>query len=228
MDYTSIFAAYYSLYRAEATIPTATEDEYLIGIPLANEAINYWSIYDNTMWHGLFQTLQLSGDGDLVIAAATTQYATPADMKQAGGFLRVYDATSNATLARVPIIEPQDVQFQGDTNSYAYFIGDPNNGFTLILHPTPTTPWVGKSMDYVYYKKPKIITTGTDVTEVPDPYYIVHRMLSSRFRSSRNPYYSSAKGDAADALRTMQLTNNSGTWSNPWSLPDHSGTQWGM
>lgn len=227
MTYDDIFAAYYALYRAEATTPASTDDEYIIGKPLANEAINRWASYDNTMWQGLFQTLRLSGDGDATIIASTTEYTAPGDMKQGGGFLRIFTSATNVTVARVPIIEPQDAQFQGDTASYAYFIGDPNNGFTLVLNPVPTTPWVGKSMDYVYYKKPTLITTGTDVTEMADPYFIVHRMLANRFRSSRNPYYSSAKSDAEDALRTMQLTNNSGDWANPWSLPDHSGTTWG-
>lgn len=227
MDYTAIFEAYYVLYRAEATVPTSSEDEYLVGIPLANEAINRWSNYDNTMWQGLFQTLQVSGDGDLTIVAGQTEYATPEDMKQPGGKIRIYDDTG-ATLARIPIINPEEVQFKADTATYAYFIGDPNNGFTLNINPAPLSTWDGQNMNYVYYKKPTLITTGADLVDMPDPYFIVHRMLANRFRSSRNPYYASAKSDAEDSLRTMQLANNSGTWSNPWSLPDNSGTTWGM
>ena len=226
MDYDEIFAAYYAQYRAEADTPNSSDDEYKIGIPLANEAINRWSNYDNTMWQGLFQTLQRSGDGDLTITSGTTEYATPGDMKLAGGKIRIFDSANN-TIARVKIINPEDEQFQPDSATFAYFIGDPNNGFTLVFSKIDTT-WIGKSINYVYYRKPTLIEDGTTVVDMSDPYFIVHRMLANRFRSSRNPYYTSAKSDAEDALRTMQLQNNSGTWANPWTLPDNSGSEWGM
>lgn len=227
MDYNAIFEAYYTQYRAEATVPNSSDDEYAIGIPLANEAINRWANYDNTMWNELFTSLQISGAGDLVVEQGTTEYAAPDDMKIPGGYVRIFDPTTGSTVARVPIIEPHEAQFKGDMSPYAYFLGDPNNGFTMNLHPAPSEAWDGKSIDYVYYRKPTLIEVGTDVVDMSDPYFVVHRMLANRFRSSRNPYYSSAKSDAEDALRTMQLTNNSGTWANPWSLPDNSGSQWG-
>ena len=62
---------------------------------------------------------------------------------------------------------------------------------------------------------------------MPNPYFIVHRMLAQQFRASRNPYYSSALRDAEDALKIMQIDNNSGSWANPWSQADNSGTVFG-
>lgn len=226
MDYNDIFEAYYTLYRAEAEVPNSEDDEYAIGIPLANEAINRWSSYDNTMWKELFTTAQEDGDGDLVLSLGETDYDAPSDMKAAGGFIRVYD-DSNATVARIKIIEPQEAQFLSDSRQAAYFIGNPNSGFTLKLNVAPDAALAGKNIDYVFYKKADKIEIGEDSPEMSDPYFIVHRMLANRFRSSRNPYYTSAKSDAEDALRMMQLQNNSGNWADPWSLTDHSGTQWG-
>lgn len=226
MNYDDIFEAYYVQYRAEAEVPNSTDDEYLIGQPLANEAINRWANYDNTMWKELFTNAQSAGDGDLTIVEGQTEYATPADMKQVGGYVSISNL-DGVTVARLKLVEPQEAQFRGDNASYAYFIGDPNSGFTLVINPAPTATWDGFGIDYIYYKQPTKITRGQDLTEMGDPYFIVHRMLANRFRASRNPYYSSAKADAEDALRTMQLTNNSGSWDNPWSLPDRSGTTWG-
>lgn len=227
MDFDAIFAAYYTQYRTEAVTPASTDDEYTIALGLANEAINRWANYDNTYWKQLFGTLQLNGDGDNVIATATTQYAAPSDMQEAGGYLRLYDS-NNVTQQRIPIVEPQDAQFRNDNTSYCYFIGDPGNGFTLIINPVPSTAMVGLNMDYVYYRQPTLMTAGSSITEMPEPYFIVHRMLANRFRGSRNPYYQSAKTDAEDVLKTMQMTNNSGNWANPWSLADNSGSTWGQ
>lgn len=224
MDFTNIFAAYYVQYRTEAVTPASSDDEYTIAIALANEAINRWANYDNTFWKELYQTLQLSGDGDSSIVTGQTEYQTPDDMRIAGGKIRIYNSLGT-TIARIPIIEPQDVQFQGDLKSYAYFIGDPNNGFTLNINPEPSADWSGLSINYVYYKKPTIFTSSntSDFVEMTQPYFVVHRMLANRFRGSRNPYYTSAKTDAEDVLRTMQLENNSGNWADPWKLADNSG-----
>ena len=221
-----IFPAYYSLYRAEAEIPASTEDEYLVGIPLANEAINRWANYDNTMWKELFNTLQEADSGTKVVSA-TTDYAAPEDMKTVGGFVSI-KGTDGGVVRRYRIVEPQDVQFESESSHYAYFTGDPNNGFTMHLNPTPDTAIIGLGIDYVYYKKPTTITaTGGEIVEMSQPYFIVHRMLANRFRSSRNPYYGSAKTDAEDALRTTQLETNSGNWAEPWPIEHRSGRSWG-
>ena len=45
----------------------------------------------------------------------------------------------------------------------------------------------GLDLDYIYYKQPSEFTTGTSVTEMADPFFIVHRMLANQFRAARNP-----------------------------------------
>lgn len=228
MTQDDLFESYYTQYRTEADTPNSSDDEYTIFTRLANEGINRWANYDATFWKELYQTAQLEGDGDLVITATTSEYQAPDNMKKAGGYLRLYDS-NNVTQSRIKIVEPQDAQFRGDSNRYCYFIGDPNNGFTLIVNGL-TDADTGRNMDYVYYKKPTLFTLAgrTDVTEVPQPYFLVHRALANRFRGSRNPYYQSAKNDAEDVLKTMKMENDSGSWADPWQLADNSGTTWGL
>jgi hypothetical protein len=225
MSFDEIFSAYYTLYRAEASIPTSTDDEYKIAIPLANEAINRWANYDNTFWSQLFDTFQNSGDGT-TITTGTTQYDGPGDMKEAGGIVKIVDSNNN-TVRTYQIIEPQEAQFKIDRGQYAYFTGDPNNGFTLNLNPAPDSAINGMNIDFVYYKTPTLIATGSDVPDMSNPYFIVHRMLSNRFRASRNPYAPSALRDSEDMLKIMQMENMSGTWANPWRLQDNSGAAFG-
>lgn len=226
MDFDAIFEAYYTQYRVEADIPLATDDEYVIAMRLANEAVNRWSNYDNTFWRELFDTNQSDGSGSQTIKTGVTIYDAPDNMQSYGGFIKVTDAAGN-TLRTYPILEPQDAQFRTDSSSYAYFTGDPNNGFALNINPAPDSAINGMKMNYVYYKQPTLFTTGTDVSEMGRPYFIVHRMLANRFRGSRNPYASDAKNDAEDVLKTMQMINNSGSWGDPWKMADNSGAQFG-
>lgn len=102
-----------------------------------------------------------------------------------------------------------------------------SNGYQLHLNPAPTSSINGMDIDYVYYRKPKYLTSGSSIPDMQDPMFIVHRMLAQRFRSSMNPYYTSAKNDAENSLKKMQIDNNSGSWDNPWSMPDNSGAIFG-
>lgn len=230
MDYDAIFTAYYSLFRADSDVPTSTDDEYTVGLRLANEAIKYWENYDGTLWNELYDTLQNSTQTvpALVktITTGTTTYAAPTNFRKAGGFVRVKDALGNDAEV-YPIIEPNEMQFQNKDSRYCFFTGDSANGYDLNLNPAPTSELNGLDIDYVYYKTATVFTTGTDVTEMKNPYFIVHRMLGNQFRASRNPYYQSAMSDAAYAIKTMQTDNNSGSWANTPTLTDNSGTSFG-
>ena len=227
MTFTEIFTAYYTQYRADADVPTSTDDEYTIGLRLANEAISYWENYDNTFWKELYDTNQNDGSGTQTITTGTIAYDAPDNFREAGGFVTVKSATG-AVVQNYPIIEPHEAQFQGQDAVYCYFTGDPSNGYTLNLNPAPTSALNGLDIDYVYYKTATLFTTGSDVSEMPNPYFIVHRILANQFRASRNPYYTAAKGDAENAMKVMQMHNNSGTWANPWNMSDTSGTSWGQ
>lgn len=226
MNLDNLFAQYYFQYRTEAQTPADSDDEFIIFVGLANEAINRWANYDNTFWKELYDTNVSDGTGDTVLTTSLT-YATPTNMRASGGYIRVYDPTNGQTKGRIKIMEPQDAQWQSDTAPYCFFTGDPNNGYTLHINPVQVAPLLGMTFDYVYYKFPDLLANSTDFPQMSQPYFIVHRALANRFRGSRNPYYTAAKNDAEDVLKTMQMENNSGNWGDPWKLADHTGGTFG-
>ena len=227
MTYDEIFEAYYNLYRAEVNTPASTDDEYTIGLRLANEAVNRWARYDNTYWKELFNTLQDADDGIKTITTSKTTYAAPSDMQEVGGSVNILDSDNNV-IETYPIIEPHEAQFLADDTVYSYFTGDPSNEFIMHINPSPTSTLDSKSIDYVYYKKPTEFESGSDVSEMSNPHFIIHRMLAQRFRVTRNySAYQTAFRDAEDALKNMKTTNDSGNWAAPWKVADNSGTVWG-
>lgn len=226
-NFSNIFTLYYTLYRVEASVPTSTDDEYTIGMRLANEAVARWATYDGTYWRELFTTAQTNSTGGVVtISTGVTSYAAPTAFKEAGGFVKIKDSSGN-TIQTYPIIEPQEAQFRDDNSTYSYFTWAAGGAATLNLNPAPPSSLNGKSIDYVYYKKPTEFTTGSSTTECPNAEFIAHRMLAMRFRGSRNPYYNTALRDSEDALKIMKLDNDSGSWASPWSMADNSGSAWG-
>jgi len=143
--YDEIFSMMYTLYRAEATVPvgeglasTAWDDEYVIGMRLANEAIQRWANYDGVYWKELFDTNQSDGSGTQTITTGTTTYSAPTNMREAGGFVKVKDSSGN-TVQSYPIIEPQEAQFRDDNGTYCYFTTSPHYYSTGTASQSTTT-----------------------------------------------------------------------------------------
>jgi hypothetical protein len=228
MDFDTIFQNYYSLYRGESDTPASTDDEYTVALRLANNAVARWANVDGVLWKELFTNLQAATDGDKVIVAGDSTYAAPTNMKRSGGFVRILNA-DGTTKTTYQIIEPQEAQFKNDNQTYCYFTGDPNNGFVLHLNESPNSDIDGLSIDYVYYKKPTEFAQGSDTSECPNPWFIIHNMLANRWRISQNyGSYQTALRDAEEALKNMQQDFAAGTWANPWELADNSGSVWGI
>lgn len=225
MKFSDIFEAYYGQYRLEADQPLNTDDEYTIAVRLANEAINRWANYDNTYWRELF--VNVSDNETQTVSDGVTAYDAPSDMQEVGGMVVIKDA-DGTIVRRYPIIEPHEAQFLTQSSYHAYFTGNPNAGFTMHLNPAPDTAIIGSTIDYIYYKQPTLMANDNSKPDMSNPYFMVHRMLASRFRGSRNPYYASAKTDAEDVLKMMKMQNDSGSWANPWQLQDNSGAQFGV
>lgn len=222
MNFDAIFTAYYTQYRAEQTPPASTDPEYTIALRFANDAIHRWANYDGVYWKELHAT-----DTSKTVLAATTTYAAPTNFKEAGGFVKLKNSDGK-TVSRIPIVEPQEAQFKNENSSFCYFTGSPVSGYSLELNRTPSASDVGLTIEYNYYKKPTDFAIGTSITEVPIPDFIIYHMLAHRFRASRNwSAYQTAKRDAEDLLKIMQMDNNSGSWANPWKLADNSGSSWG-
>lgn len=225
MTFDEIFTQYYNLYRAEATVPSQTDDEWTIGMRFANDAIRRWAGYDNTFWQELWTNTAVQGTGAvLTTTSGTAQYAAPTGMKEIGGYVKFLNA-NGTTNKHIPMLNPNEGQFKTDMSNYFYVTGNPNTGFTLNFNVAPDTS--GLTIYYDYYKSPTLMTDETSEPDMSNPDFIVNHMLANRFRASRNPYYGTAKRDAENMLAQMKMQNDSGTWANPWSIPDNSGTVWG-
>ena len=121
MNFDEIFSAYYRQYRAEATVPISTDDEYTIAMSLANEAVSRWENYDSTYWRELFTTNQLdNATGTQTITTGTTTYLAPDNFREAGGLVKIKDSNGDI-VQRYPIVNVNEVQFQGEDSTYAYF-----------------------------------------------------------------------------------------------------------
>lgn len=220
MNFRELFELFYTKFRGEENPPAITDPEWQIAVRNYNDALQRLANYDDTKWDFLYGSNQVDGVDKQTVASQST-YATPTDMYEYGGLIKLDDT-------QIPVIKPYEVSIQSIDTPYAYFTGDLNSGYTLHISPTPTTI---QDIEYTYYKNPPRLdaTTEDGTTKIcgGDPAYYYNSMLAQRFLDSRNfPAYQIAKRDAETALSGMRLKNYSGSWYNSWTIPN-VGATWG-
>ena len=229
MTFEELFEIYYGMFRAEPDYPATTDPEWKLATQYYNNALLRLQAYDDTKWNFLYETLQNASTGTKILATGDTTYTAPTEMAEPGGYITYID--SNGGRTNISLVQPHEAQALTSESKYAYFTGDRQSGYVLNVNPAPTSTENGYNIDYVYYKKPTLLTTaetGTTVIEGGDPAFYYNHMLAQRFRASENfPSYQTALRDAEEALKGMKLKNNSGTWFNEWTMTDPTGDAWG-
>lgn len=216
MNFSDIFSTYYIEFRADSDVPDITDPEYLMALRFANVAINKWKQVDGVLWNELWTTRADADDGDSTIVAGQLDYAAPDDFVYPGGYIRLGGVDQSSQTLQ--IYSPEEAQTMRGT--FAYFLGNPADGYTLRLSNVADN-LAGLAIDYDYYRAPTLMTSGTDIPDMADPYFIVNSMLADRFRGARNfPAYQTAKRDADQALQSMITRNSMGTPTRGWTIRD--------
>lgn len=225
MNFGQMFASYYVKYRGVGDVPGQSDPEFSIFSQFANDAIQFWRTQDGVLWNELFNTAKNS-DATTIITTGVTTYKAPSDMDFPGGYIKVFRPTST-DFTLIPLIQPQAAQIQAANSNYAYFTGDPNNGFILNYNPGNPAPMENYTMDYDYYKVPTPLVNFSDVPEMRDPMLCVWYALRERLENSRNTLWQKADIELSRSMANMEVKNAMGTNYNQWTYMDSQGGGFG-
>lgn len=238
MDYEEVFRSYYTQFRGQATsIPVFGSREFTSGIEYANSAIRTWDRVDGQLWRELIVTAGEQSVGtwatvDRSIDSGTTEYVTPSNMRKPPAFVRM---SSGAAYQDIETIPPQEAFDYSDLSSVIWFEGGANTGYTMHVGANIAAQYTGWTVDYVYIKKPTLMTIDTDpsalIVDMSDPEYMIQKMVELRARPARNGFlYKIASADAKTALLNMKIENDSGVWGNSDRMRDllSKGQGWGL
>lgn len=236
MNFGEIFAEYFAQWRGQGTaIPTFGNREYTTGIYIGNAAIRKWDRVDGQLWRELIVTAgeQTTGVWATINRTVTgTTMTPPNNIRKPPAFVRF---TSGSAYFDVPTVPPQEAKDYTDTSSIIWFEGGANTGYVMHLGGQLATQYSGWSIDYVYIKKPTLLTIGTTpaaiVPEMSDPGFMIQEMLATRARIAKNGFmYKTAAADSKVALLNMKIENDSGVWGNSDKMRDllTKGQGWGV
>lgn len=235
MQFSEIFEEYFGQFRGQASsIPVYGDREFRLGIMLGNSGIRTWDRVDGQLWRELIvtageQSTTIWANGDRVVTGEIM--TPPSNMRKPPAFVQFRNAGASF---EINVIPPQEAKNYSDTSSIVWFEGGANTGYTMHLGGQVASQYNGWTIDYVYIKKPTLLTVATDpsaiIVEMSDPNFLVQEMLRKRFRSARNGFgYKTADADAKTALLNMKIENDSGVWGNSDKMRDLlvSGQGWG-
>lgn len=173
----------YSTYEVDSTTWSSSDAEYLTARRLCKAAIMRWEYLEGVRWNELYIKLSDAADGTKTTTAGTYTYGCPTDMRvppKPGDYVKVLDSAGNAGYySVVSLFKVQ--QLANTVDRYCYFTGNPKVGYTLNFNPNLSLN-TGDTIDYTYYKNATYFTTTTSTTEIPNPFFIVHDVLSKLYR----------------------------------------------
>lgn len=234
MEYQDVFAEYFTQYRGQATaIPVFGDREFTVAIYRANSAIRKWDRTDGVLWRELNVR---AADQDITtfplvaksIVSGTVAYAAPTNMRKPPAEVFFY---SGGEYSSVPVIEISDISGLSELSSAVTFIGGANTGYTMYISNQTSIDYDGRSVDYLYYKKPTLLTITDDpsaiVVDMSDPNYMIQDMLATAFAIAKNGFgYKVAAKEKSLAIINMKIENYSGVPGNTPKLRADSG--WGV
>lgn len=218
MTFAEIFDEYFSQYRGQATsIPVYGDREFTVAVRLANNAIRKWDRVDGVLWNELYtratdQVVGTWATADRTIVDGTVSYACPSNMRKPPKSVFLYTGTNYIDL---PVIDAIDLAGLSELSNAVTFLGSANTGYTMYITAALSSQYAGRGIDYLYYRKPTLLSTSTDPSatepDMSDPNFMIQDMLVGRFTQSRNGFgVKVADAQAKAALMNMKIENYSG------------------
>jgi len=194
MTLTQAQTALHKLYIGDNDVPTASDDDWAVRTEFIKMAVNMWENEKGVLWNELWTTRVAAATGDATIVGSDLVYATPTNLRFLGGFIRTYNVNTTTQQSYWAIASPSEAElFKNIGRQSAYLTGNKSTGFFIEFFSQPT---VDDTIDYPYYKEATAPSSGSDVLEMSDPYFVVYMALSKLHEQDGD-------GDRATVALTM-------------------------
>lgn len=201
--------------------PTAGGDTWDLRLKYLGRAQNKWAeAYD---WSAAYKEVNTLTSQ----ATSNTSITMPSDYRKLAGEPKV--ATSGTDETCYPQVDPKRREQYGGSDEYCYELGNPSDGYTIVLHPGSLIS--GASVFYNYYAHAGTLASPANVSMCPDPEYLVTEAVAQLWEAREDPRYPEMKSEAD--RRLAQMIENENTpgvgFDNKATMPETTkhGFRWG-
>lgn len=202
-----------------ATAPTQGGTDWNIRLNALNRSLKDWAeSYD---WRALLKV----HNGLVSTSAGNASYALPSNFRKLDGFpLITWDGTNTEEFT--PIDATKNSQYL-DTDKYVNILGNDRDNKVLYVHGGTLAS--GASVQFTYWATPASLASATNLTECPDPTYLVQRSLYYLYKGREDGRFPEAKVEADRILaRMIENENTLGQAHSDNSVHNYNTTRFGF
>lgn len=188
----------------EADSPSVGSAEYTLWIEYINRAIDEWGQAHD--WDALRKTFFPE-----VIGIATASVRLPDNFRKLSGPVKLHFANEENP-KEFPIELPERTGMHNASSEYVTITGDSSVGQSLLFHPATLAS--GASLEVPYFSTPTYVSNATQITPVPDPQFLIDRVIAYIFESRSDPRFQIVESKARDKMLTMIENANAATYSS--------------
>ena len=175
---------------------SSTSSEWGARLAPINRSLFDWG--DSYDW----SQLKKIHNGAISTATGNASYALPADFKRTIGYVKVaYDSQED-----FPINPPEWNYRYTDTDRYVNILGNDYDNKVLFIHGVTLSS--GTSIQFTYFASPISLSSTGQLTECPDPTFLVQRTLYYIYKSREDARFPEAKVEADKILARMIENEN--------------------
>lgn len=185
----------------DPTSVTEGDETWATRLKFINMAQTEWQeLYD---WQALYkeyntQTSTVSGN---------TSVSLPSDFRKLSSFPKI--ALGNDA-REFPEVRAQERSQKNSSDKFVYFLGNPANGYTMVVNSGLADGQLpsGASIFVPYYATAQSLVSGSDVSMIPDPSYLVQRAVALHWEASDDARFPQAKTEADKLLQRLLEREN--------------------
>ncbi len=182
-----------AIVNQSAEAPTEGSDDWNLWLKFLNIAQQEWA--EAYPWKSLFKeynALTSTSSGSATIAL-------PSDFRKLAGYPKITADGTNTY--EYPVIRPQTKEEYKATDHYAYVLGDPKAGYSLIVNPATLVS--GASIYIPYISTPNSLLSPTDVSPCPNSDFLVDRAVALLWEARGDERFPQKRAEADKILARL-------------------------
>ena len=131
------------------------------------------------------------------IATSTATITMPSTFRKLAGYPKIIESSTHV----YPEIRAQEKDQYNSSDHYCYVLGNPDDNYSLIVHPALTAS--GASIYIPYVSTPADLSSASDVSPCANPEFLVQRAAALLWESREDARFPQAKAQADKILARM-------------------------
>jgi hypothetical protein len=181
-----------------ATAPIVGGTDWNIRLGIINRSLRDWGeSYDWDALHKIHNGLVSTSSGN-------ASYVLPAGFKKMDGYVRI--VSDGVAAYDFPHENPSNNDLFTDSDKFVNILGNEADGHVMYIHSNTLAS--GASVQFTYYTSPASLASPTQISEIPDPTYLVQRSLYYLYKGREDSRFPEAKVEADRILARMIENEN--------------------